>query len=69
MSRKVSLHIEFMKILTLTILIQFDLHVRCTYCLFCIVTTSDAYPVLNLCVPPVRRSTTELDSVGVDIIN
>lgn len=39
------------------------------YPLFILYRHSDAYPVLNLCVPPVRRSTTELDSMRVDIIN
>lgn len=69
MGRKVSLHIEFMKILTLTILIWFHLFIWCIYCLFYIITTSDAYPVPNSRVPPAGRSTAELDSVGVDISN
>lgn len=69
MGRKVSLHVEFMKILTLTIRIQFHLFIWCTYCLFYIITTSDAHPVPNSRVPLADRSTAELDSVGVDVSN
>lgn len=68
MGGKLSLHMDFMKILSLIILIQFWF-IWYTYCLFYINTTSDAYPVLNSCVPPASRNTAELDSACVDISN
>lgn len=65
--REVYLHMELMNIFTLNILIQFHLFIWCIYCLFYIITTSDADPVLNSYVPPTSSKTAELDSAGVDI--